>query len=156
VSELRALLGDTPRDSQIIRTVYKRGYSFCAEVSSVSSSAQAPAVIELVWKKQAMPLTDGEHVAGRDADCSLVIDAATVSRRHARITVLSGRATIEDLDSTNGTQVNGVRISALTRLAAGHEVTLGKEVLRVRLRDPSALTVRVDSEKETAPKVRGP
>src|SRR5258708_34651867 len=31
VSELRAALGDTPRDSQIIRTVYKTGYAFCAK-----------------------------------------------------------------------------------------------------------------------------
>jgi DNA-binding winged helix-turn-helix (wHTH) protein len=155
VSELRALLGDTPRDSRIIRTVYKTGYSFCAQVAAASSSARAPAVIELLWNKQAMPLTDGEHIAGRDADCSLVIDATTVSRRHARITVLSGKATIEDLESTNGTSVNGVRISAPTRLAAGNEVSLGKEVLRVRLRDQSALTVRVDSDKGTPTKVPG-
>jgi DNA-binding winged helix-turn-helix (wHTH) protein len=155
VSELRALLGDTPRDSRIIRTVYKTGYSFCAQVAAASSAARAPAVIELLWNKQAMPLTDGEYIAGRDADCSLVIDATTVSRRHARITVLSGKATIEDLESTNGTSVNGVRISAPTRLAAGNEVSLGKEILRVRLRDQSALTVRVDSDKGTLSKVPG-
>jgi DNA-binding winged helix-turn-helix (wHTH) protein len=131
VSELRALLGDTPRDPRIIRTVYKKGYSFCAEVTSGVSSAQASAVIELVWKKQTMPLMDGEHIAGRGADCSLVIDATTVSRRHARI-------------------------STLTRLAAGNEVILGKELLRVRLRDPAALTVRVDADTDTPSKVRGP
>src|SRR5579872_2554754 len=32
VSELRAVLGDTPRDSKIIRTVYKTGYAFGADV----------------------------------------------------------------------------------------------------------------------------
>src|ERR1700683_2306403 len=32
VSELRTVLGDTPRDSHIIRTSYKSGYAFCAEV----------------------------------------------------------------------------------------------------------------------------
>src|ERR1700733_6767046 len=32
VSELRAVLGDSPRDSRIIRTAYKTGYAFCADV----------------------------------------------------------------------------------------------------------------------------
>src|SRR5262249_21381021 len=79
VPALRAVLGDTPRDSHIIRTVYKIGYSFCANVICMPSPAAAPAAIELVWKKQSLPLTDGEHIAGRDAECSLVIDATTVS-----------------------------------------------------------------------------
>src|ERR1700758_743001 len=45
VSELRAVLGDTPRDSRIIRTVYKVGYAFCAEVTALSSKRSAPAAI---------------------------------------------------------------------------------------------------------------
>jgi DNA-binding winged helix-turn-helix (wHTH) protein len=144
VSELRNVLGDTPRDSRIIRTVYKTGYSFCADVTCLPSAGVSPAVIELMWRRQSLPLPDGEHIAGRDAECSLVIDANTVSRRHARITVVSGTATIEDLDSTNGTHVNGTRIAAPTRLAPGSELALGSEVLQVRARSPSALTVRVD------------
>src|SRR5580658_7455943 len=35
VSELRSVLGDTPRDSRIIRTVYKTGYAFGAEVATI-------------------------------------------------------------------------------------------------------------------------
>jgi DNA-binding winged helix-turn-helix (wHTH) protein len=144
VSELRTALGDTPRDSHIIRTVYKTGYAFCANVTSMPSPGAVPATIEVVWKKQSLPLTDGEHIAGRDSECSLVIDATTVSRRHARITVVSGTATIEDLGSTNGTHVDGKRISAPTRLAPGSELALGSEVLRVRVRNSSAPTVKVD------------
>ncbi len=144
VSELRAVLGDTPRDSRIIRTVYKTGYAFCANVTRTPPRDAQPATIELVWRKQALPLTDGEHIAGRDDECSLVIDATTASRRHARITVVSGNATIEDLGSTNGTHINGKRISTPTRLAPGDEVALGTEVLQVRVRNRSALTIRVD------------
>jgi DNA-binding winged helix-turn-helix (wHTH) protein len=155
VSELRAVLGDSPRDSRIIRTVYKTGYCFCAEVVGVAAAAMpAPALVELVWNRQTLPLPDGEHIAGRDADCSVVIDATTVSRRHARITVLGRKATIEDLESTNGTRVNGARIQAPAALTAGSEVILGKEVLRVRMRDPAALTVRVDSPTTSTPKVQ--
>jgi DNA-binding winged helix-turn-helix (wHTH) protein len=147
VSELRTALGDTPRDSHIIRTSYKSGYAFCANVTCMPSPGAVPATIELVWKKQSLPLTDGEHIAGRDPDCSLVIDATTVSRRHARITVDSGTATIEDLGSTNGTHVNETRISAPTRLVPGSEVTLGDEVLQVRGRTSSEPTVKVDPVK---------
>jgi DNA-binding winged helix-turn-helix (wHTH) protein len=154
ISELRAVLGDTPRDSHIIRTAYKTGYAFCADATRMPSADAAPATIELVWKKQSLPLSDGEHIAGRDAECSLVIDATTVSRRHARITVASGTATIEDLDSTNGTHVNGTRISAPTRIVPGNEVALGTEVLLVRMRSPSALTVKVDPVKEPGEKLR--
>jgi DNA-binding winged helix-turn-helix (wHTH) protein len=144
VSELRAALGDTPRGSRVLRTVYKTGYAFCAEVTGVPSAAAAAAAVELVWKKQTLPLTDGEHLAGRDADCALVVDASTVSRRHARITVTSGSATIEDLGSTNGTHVKGIRISAPTRLEPGDELALGSEVVQVRRRGTSAPTVKID------------
>ena len=150
VSELRAALGDTPQGSQIIRTVYKTGYAFCAEVSPVQSVAPSVATIELVWKKQSLPLTDGEYLAGRDAECSLVIDAGSVSRRHARITVVAGAATIEDLDSTNGTHVNGARISGLVPLSPGDELSLGSEPLQVRKRNPSALTVKVDVDGDAS------
>jgi hypothetical protein len=155
ISELRSVLGDSPRDSQIIRTVYKIGYSFCATVRSPSSPNQRTlAAISLLWNDQLMPLDDGEHIAGRGAECSLVIDAATVSRRHARITVLSGTATIEDLDSTNGTHVNGMRISSPTRLAGGNKIALGTTVLLVKINDPSAPTVKVDPERVAALDVR--
>jgi DNA-binding winged helix-turn-helix (wHTH) protein len=144
VSELRTALGDTPRDSHIIRTAYKTGYAFCANVTCIPSAVVAPATMELVWRNQSLLLTEGEHIAGRDPECSLVIDATTVSRRHARITVLSGAVTIEDLGSTNGTHVNGARVSEPTPLAPGNEVALGSEVLDVRGRNLSAPTVKVD------------
>ena len=146
VSELRAVLGDTPRDSRVIRTVYKTGYAFCAEVTCLPPARAPMATIEVLWMRQSVPLTDGEHIAGRDADCSLVVDGTTVSRRHARIMVAHGAATIEDLNSTNGTHVNGTRISAPTRLVPGDEFALGSEVLRLRLRSASALTVKSDPQ----------
>jgi DNA-binding winged helix-turn-helix (wHTH) protein len=154
VSKLRAALGDTPRGSHVIRTVYKTGYAFCAEVTRVESAATSSAAIEFVWNRQSLRLTDGEHFAGRDDACALVIDAGTVSRRHARITVVSGTAMVEDLESTNGTHVNGARISRPTRLNPGDELSLGSEVLRLRRPNASALTVKVDEDKKTGGKPR--
>ena len=154
VSELRAALGDAPRDSHIIRTAYKTGYAFCADVTELPAARSPPATLEVLWMKQSLPLTDGEHIAGRDAECSLVIEGTTVSRRHARITVAHGAATIEDLDSTNGTHVNGERISAPKRLVPGDEFTLGSEVLRLRLRSVTALTVKVGDTGEASDRPR--
>jgi len=148
VSKLRAALGDSPRGSSVIRTAYKSGYAFCADVACEPSAAIHIATIELVWKKQCLPLTDGVHLAGRDDACALVIDASTVSRHHARITVISGAATIEDLESTNGTHVNGTRIAGPTRVGLGDELALGSEVLQVRRRVASALTVKVDDSQK--------
>jgi DNA-binding winged helix-turn-helix (wHTH) protein len=154
VSKLRAAVGDSPHGSSIVRTAYKTGYAFCADVTSVPLSAVAIPTIELVWKKQSLPLSDGVHLAGRDDACALVIDATTVSRHHARITVISGAATIEDLESTNGTHVNGSRISRPTPLGFGDELTLGSEPLHLRKRLASALTVKVDEHKQPRGKLR--
>jgi len=144
VSELRAALGDAPRDSGIIRTIYKTGYAFCAEVGSEPSAILPVATIELAWRKQCFPLADGEHLAGRDAACAVIVDASTVSRRHARIVVVSGKATIEDLQSTNGTSVNGIRIAGPTQVKPGDELVLGSERLRIRRLNVQTKTVKVD------------
>ena len=143
VSELRSVLGDTPRDSRIIRTVYKTGYAFAATVTTMSAVPQPLAAVSLVWNSQTVPLVDGENIAGRSAECSIVVDATTVSRRHARITVGRGVATIEDLGSTNGTQVNKVRIFSATQIGHGDEIVLGSEVLTVRMRKSASLTTVV-------------
>jgi DNA-binding winged helix-turn-helix (wHTH) protein len=154
VSKLRTALGDTPHGSSVIRTAYKTGYAFCADVTCVPAAAGLMATIELVWKKQFLPLPDGVHLAGREDACALVIDASTVSRHHARITVVAGVVTIEDLGSTNGTHVNGDRITEPTRLSFGDELSLGSEVLQVRKRVASALTVKVDEYKKAGGKSR--
>jgi DNA-binding winged helix-turn-helix (wHTH) protein len=146
VSELRAVLNDSPRDSRIIRTVYKTGYAFAAEVQIKDQDAGSPAAavstgIALIWLGRTLPLAAGENIAGRGAECSIVIDATTVSRRHARISVVSGGATIEDLRSTNGTHVNEKTISAPTPLQDGDEIALGTAELRLRISNPSTPTI---------------
>jgi DNA-binding winged helix-turn-helix (wHTH) protein len=149
VSELRSVLGDEPRDSQIIRTAYKTGYAFCAPIASPTATTRAGyeknlATIQLAWRDRLIPLADGEHIAGRGEECSLVIDASTVSRRHAKFTVSGTTIVIEDLGSTNGTRVNGVQISSPTPLPSGSKFELGTEILQILKRNSSALTVRID------------
>jgi DNA-binding winged helix-turn-helix (wHTH) protein len=144
ISALRAALGDTRDNASVIRTAYKVGYSFCAEVRAPVGARTPPASVGLFWNGQSLLLKDGEHVAGRDPECAVIVDAATVSRRHARITVRAGVATIEDLGSTNGTYVDGMLISAPTQLAAAAKVALGTAVLLVKKVSASEPTIKVD------------
>lgn len=62
---------------------------------------------------------------GRDCD-GLLLGDAQLSRRHLRLSHVGGRVTVEDLGSTNGTEVDGARIAAPTRLASGQVVTFGR------------------------------
>ena len=66
---------------------------------------------------------------GRDMECSLRIDGGGVSRRHARFIWEHGRFAVVDLNSKNGTFVNGVRVPQAA-LEPGDVVTLGDAALR--------------------------
>ncbi len=55
----------------------------------------------------------------------LFLDSPDVSRRHARITIAGDEATIEDLESKNGTFVMDRRLQAATRLVDGDMIRLG-------------------------------
>lgn len=65
---------------------------------------------------------------GRDPGNQVVIDDSQVSRQHARVTPQGGLMVLEDLGSTNGTTVNGLRITAPHTLAHGDEIGLGDNV----------------------------
>lgn len=141
VAELRAALGDEARASRIIRTVHGAGYAFCAEVSSSPTAGNVQFV--LVWRNLPFPLGEGEHLIGREGDCSIVVDVAGVSRHHARIQVTGRQALIGDLASKNGTYVNRRRIEAPTPLEHLDEIGLGTAVLTVRRLTDSAATQTV-------------
>ncbi|WP_158609541.1 ATP-binding cassette domain-containing protein [Kocuria soli] len=67
----------------------------------------------------------GSIVVGRDASADVLIDGLLVSRQHARITRTHDGATITDLGSTNGTWVDGQRISTTVPLRLGSQVVIG-------------------------------
>lgn len=55
-------------------------------------------------------LKEGEFVVGRSKDVSIVVHDDGISRQHFKVLVKDNQASIEDLGSTNGTYVNGVKI----------------------------------------------
>ena len=81
----------------------------------------------------------GELILGREhSTADLVIPDPGVSRRHARIQAHNGTVIVEDLGSSNGTYVNGQRISGPVELGAGDELQLGDTVVGLRHAAPTA------------------
>lgn len=71
-----------------------------------------------------------ELLLGRDLSCDVRLPDLTVSRRHARLICRDGRWVIQDLESTNGTIVNGRRVGRC-EVRPGDDVKLGDERLRI-------------------------
>ncbi len=76
---------------------------------------------------------------GRSSSSDLPLLDKTLSRMHARIELKNGELFVCDLESRNGTLVNGVRISGLTKLKTGDTIMVGE--------------TRIDVSESTAPHV---
>lgn len=82
------------------------------------------------------PLKADEIIIGRDTDVAISLPDHSLSRQHARICRRNSIYSIEDLGSTNGTFVDGARISGTRVLEDGCRVHLGsRTVLHFRLYD---------------------
>jgi pSer/pThr/pTyr-binding forkhead associated (FHA) protein len=78
-----------------------------------------------------LKLNQGVTSVGRHDDCVIRIKSSQVSRRHCEIVEAAEKLTIRDLGSSNGTYVNGKRISGQQALKPGDEITVGAVSLRV-------------------------
>jgi hypothetical protein len=76
-------------------------------------------------------LAGGVVMIGRGADCQLILDDDYVSTRHARVVSTPNGIYVEDLGSTNGTYVNGQRITAPTTITLADTVRIGKTILKL-------------------------
>lgn len=73
---------------------------------------------------------DKQLIIGRSSELDIVLVEDMVSRKHAKITLTSGKITIEDLGSTNGTFVNGEKVKT-SRLKEGDRILVGTSILKL-------------------------
>ena len=119
--EVRTSLALSGRTDDAIWDLPKRWFRPAAPVRS------------LVAGREEWPLTEkGRWVLGRALDADILIGADdAVSRRHAEIAIRAGVCQIRDLDSCNGTLLNG-RLVDRARLKRGDVIVIGETELRVR------------------------
>jgi hypothetical protein len=138
VAEIRETLGDRARDPLFIRTAHGFGYAFCGNAAEhrqpERGSAQPSCWLE--WGRRRFPLSEGEHVIGRDPDAAIRLDDSTVSRHHATLLVTPDGATIQDCGSKNGTFREGERVTSPVRLSDGDAIRIG--ALLVLFHEPGA------------------
>jgi len=75
------------------------------------------------------PLSEGETIIGSDPGCTIFIDSLAIQARHASLSLNGDTAVLRDLDTPDGTFVNGTRISAEHTLKNGDDIRVGKHNL---------------------------
>lgn len=94
-------------------------------------------------------LNEGRNTIGRDSSNDVQIVAEQVSRSHASIEVGPDKCEIKDLGSSNGTTVNGKKISSAV-LENGDEITISGLILRFEIAQTDTCTVHGYVPKVTA------
>jgi DNA-binding winged helix-turn-helix (wHTH) protein len=151
ISHLRRAFADDARRPRVIETIARRGYRLMVPVEAVDVPARSAADVALacaiVVDGVQMVLAAGENVIGRASDVAILVAHTEVSRHHARIVVSAGGATVEDLDSKNGTFLWRERVTAPTRLEDGDEIAVGPSVLVFRVLSTMGTTQTARSEE---------
>ena len=83
---------------------------------------------------------------GRDIGNDIVINDAEVSRKHARLTLVGDRYKIEDLNSTNGTYIDGQKLIGPHVLASGEIIMFGDNVGMVFEGEPTKIDAPLSGE----------
>jgi len=149
VGEIREALGDDSRRPRHVRTVHGFGYAF--QGAQAGSRAAPSNVYRLIWKGGRATLSEGEHILGRDAEASVVLDSPSVSRRHARILIAGSEATLEDLGSKNGTFLEDRRVGSPLPLSDGDKLHVGSVGLTFRILRPAGSTQTASSRDRADP-----
>ena len=85
-------------------------------------------------------MTGFPFVVGRQEGLSLVLDSAGMSRQHAQLEEIGGALYLEDLDSTNGTFLNGKRITGPVEVGSGDIIHFAEEEFRAISEEKSTVS----------------
>lgn len=160
-------LGETLRDELVQaaqRHATAQGYQFPGGISiafrrddslsegvlaldseSVKGTVDWTAVLDVAGKRHR--LNRGRTVIGRGSDADITVDDTGISRKHVEISWDGSRAQVADLGSTNGSKLNGERVTRAT-LAADSVIQIGRTTIVFRLL-PEAADDRGRAEEPT-------
>ncbi len=126
VIDARRLIGDlSPRAGRAGRAVTRWLGPLSRRLTPFPDQGDSCRLLGLDWTG-----ATSEMLIGRHHECDVVLDNDAVSRRHARVFFRDGHWIIQDLESTNGTCVNDVRVGRC-RLSPGDRIRLATVELRV-------------------------
>jgi hypothetical protein len=100
------------------------------------------------------PLEALEIIIGRDTSDGITINDAEVSRKHAKLSLHGSTFMIQDLGSTNGTFINGLRLTSTQVLNPGDTVSFGENIVLIyeAAYDPNATVIAsAQASKTVAP-----
>lgn len=148
-----------PVQCPVCKTFNPQGLVYCGECGLIfelaldgdafgAPSIQLPVLVEPTGKEHR--LRPGVTVLGRQGD--IVIEDSRCSRRHAQVEMSTDGGAVEDLGSTNGTQVNGARLAPGEKraLATGDKVSLGGFELTFALPGEAGKTLAAFAGKTSA------
>jgi pSer/pThr/pTyr-binding forkhead associated (FHA) protein len=99
----------------------------------------------------------GSILVGRLPECDVCLDDNLVSRMHARISVQNGSVVVEDLHSTNGVYVNGLRVGHSTTMREGDRILIGTTELSLfESRDSSLMRIKAARPISSSPTPQKP
>jgi hypothetical protein len=152
IKEIRRALDDRDGDAPMIRTAHRVGYAFDAPIER--AAARTAVSCWLIAVDRRIALVEGENIVGRAAEAHVLLDYATVSRRHARLSVGPAGATLEDLGSKNGTTVDGKPLTAPRLLRNGDRFACGQVLLTYHESRSGHPTVTHVSRADSVPRAR--
>ncbi|MFG2636656.1 FHA domain-containing protein [Streptomyces sp. NPDC048362] len=125
---LAALVADLPRENRLSRAV----------LGSVEAVSGFTVRLRRAWQAERLPKLLLPHPAhggplriGRDPSSGLRLNHETVSRAHAELSRQGGLWVLKDLGSTNGTTVNGRRVTGSVVVREGDQVAFGRMAFRL-------------------------
>jgi hypothetical protein len=125
--ELKLLTADLEREGRISRRLFQAVGKLSSFTLRLRTAWQAERLPKLL-----LPQSGPDPLRiGRDPGNGLRLAHDTVSRHHAELMMQDGLWVLRDLNSTNGTTVNGRRVIGTTVVAEGDQVGFGRVTFRI-------------------------
>jgi pSer/pThr/pTyr-binding forkhead associated (FHA) protein len=103
-------------------------------------------------QKREIRLKSEDTIIGRRTGCDLRVPSASVSRRHCRLSFRDDCLVVEDLQSANGTYVNGIRVQETQVVQPGDRLEVGPVTFLVKYKgSPSAEVPELVEVEEVIP-----